>query len=145
MDCHTQNWYGHLINSQRFEMHRDYKACFATEIYLVLDLNKHVVNALTRFRMGLLITDPHKNRYKCLSPPKLTCPLCKTSVETDIHFLLVCSTYEDLRAQLIPPKYFRNPCLFRFVSLMKTQNQEHLRNLAIFIYKAKNRKNTAYG
>ena len=79
-------------------MHRDYKACFATEIYLVLDLNKHVVNALTRFRMGLLITEPHKNRHKCLSLETLLCPMCKISVETDVHFLLVCSAYEDLCA-----------------------------------------------
>ena len=95
--------------------------------------------------MGLSITEPHKNRYKCLSPEKLLCPMCNTTVETAIHFLLVCSAYEDLRAELIPPKHFRNPCLFSFVSLKKTQNQEHLRNLAIFIYRAKRRKETTYG
>ena len=65
------NWYGHLTNSQRFEMYKTYKTCFATEMYLTLDLNKHDVNALTRFRTGLSITEPHKNRYKCLSPEKI--------------------------------------------------------------------------
>ena len=103
-------------------------------ITLAFDLSKRVVNPFTRFRMGLSITEPHKNRYKCLSSEKLLCPMCKTSVETDIHFLLVCSAYEDLRAQSIPPEYFRNPCLFRFVSPRKTHDQEHLRNLAIFFF-----------
>ena len=123
VDCNTRNWYGHLTNSQRFEIYKTYKTCFTTEMYLALDLNKHAVNALNRFRMGLSITEAHKNGYKCLSPKKLLCPMCKTTVESDIHFLLVCSAYEDLRAHLIPPKYLRNPCLFRFVSPMITKVQ----------------------
>ena len=127
VDCNTQSCYGHLTNSQRFEMYRNDKTRYATELYLALDLKekkkkKHLVNALTRFRMSLSITEPHMNRCKCLSPKKLLCPMCKTSVETDVLFLLVCSAYEYLRAQLIPQKYFRHPYLFRFVSLMKTQN-----------------------
>ena len=93
VDCNTQNWYGHLTNSQRFEMYKIYKTCFAIEMYLALDLNKHAVNALIRFRMGLSIKEPHKNGYKCLSLETLLCLMCKTSVETDIHFLLVCSAY----------------------------------------------------
>ena len=93
VDCNTQSCYGHLTNSQRFEMYKIYKTCFAIEMYLALDLNKHAVNALIRFRMGLSIKEPHKNGYKCLSLETLLCPMCKTSVETDIHFLLVCSAY----------------------------------------------------
>ena len=62
VDCNTQNWYGHLTNSQRFEIYKTYKTRFATEMYLALDLKKHVVNALNRFRMGLSITEPQKNK-----------------------------------------------------------------------------------
>ena len=42
-----------------------------------------------------------------------------------------------------PLKYFQNPRLFRSASLTKTQNQEHFRNLAVFIYMAKKRTETA--
>ena len=49
VDCNTRNWYGHLTNSQRFEIYKTYKTCFASEMYLAFDLNKHVVNVVTRF------------------------------------------------------------------------------------------------
>ena len=67
LDYNSQNWHDHLTKSQRFEMYRNYKACFGTEIYLALCHNKHIVNALTGFRMRLSLTQPQKNRYKCLS------------------------------------------------------------------------------
>ena len=70
----------------------------------------------------------------------LKCPLCLSAVDNEIHFVLCCPAFDDLRYEFIEPKYFNNPCEFRLALLLATQNEHALKNLALFVYKAINKR-----
>ena len=58
------------------------------------------------------------------------------------YFLFYAVLFDDLRYEFIEPKYFNNPCEFRLALLLATQNERALKNLALFVYKAFNRRKT---
>ena len=41
----------------------------------------------------------------------------------EVHFVLCCPAFDDLRTQSIPLKYFRHPNLFRLGLLLATQKK----------------------
>ena len=66
----------------------------------------------------------------------MNCPLCNSADEDEVHFVLCCPAFDDLRKQFIPLKYYRHPNLFRLGLLLATQNENILRNLFVYLYKA---------
>ena len=97
---------------------------------------------MTRFRFGMSDIKVHRSRFKLYNVDELKCPLCLTAVENEVHFVLRCPVFEDLRHEFIESKYFNNPCEFRLALLLATQNERSLKNLALFLYKAFSRRKT---
>ena len=58
------------------------------------------------------------------------------TAETEIHFLLMCPMYAEIRQELIAPKYYRTPSMSKFCQLMCSTNGAVIRKLALFIHKA---------
>ena len=56
------------------------------------------------------------------------------------YFLFYAVLFDDLRYEFIEPKYFNNPCDFQLALLLATQNERALKNLALFVCKAYNRR-----
>ena len=46
-----------------------------------------------------------------------------SAVDNEVHFVLCCPSFDDLRYEFIEPKYFNNPCEFRLALLLATQNE----------------------
>ena len=84
----------------------------------------------------------HRSRFKLYNVDELKCPLCVSAVENEVHFVLCCPAFEDLRHEFIELKYFNNPCEFRLALLLATQNERALKNLALFLYKVFSRRKT---
>ena len=89
----------------------------------MLNLNRYIRYALTRFRFG--VSD--------INADELKSPLCLSAVDNEVHFVLYCPAFDDLRYEFIESKYFINPCEFRLALLLATQNERALKNLALCI------------
>ncbi len=50
-----------------------------------------------------------------------------SAVDNEVHFVLCCPSFDDLRYEFIEPKYFNNPCEFRLALLLATQNERALK------------------
>ena len=50
-----------------------------------------------------------------------------SAVDTEVHFVLCCPSFDDLRYEFIEPKCFNNPCEFRLALLLATQNERALK------------------
>ena len=72
---------------------------------------------------------------------ELKYPLCLSALDNEVHFVLCCPAFEDLRHEFIESKYFNNPCKFRLTFLLATQNERALKNL-YNLYKAFSRRKT---
>ena len=79
----------------------------------------------------------HKLRYhKDVTPVHYSCPFCNSDVETEVHFILVCPKYAEIREQYIPKKYITSPSSFKLALLLATTSKVLLLRLAVDIMKA---------
>ena len=120
IDIRWQAWDDHLNTSDRFSLYRQFKTLTGAEPYLMLNLNRHIRYTLTRFRFGVSDIKVHRPRFKVYNADELKCPLCLWAVENEVHFVLCCPAFDDLRYEFIEPKYFNNPCDFRLALLLAT-------------------------
>ena len=142
IDIRWQAWDDHVNTSDRFSLYRQFKTLTGVELYLMLNLNRHLRYILTRFRFGVSDIKVHRSRFKVYNVDDLKCPLCLSAVDYEVHFVLCCPAFDDLRYEFIEPRYFNNPCEFRLALLLATQNERAPKNLALFVYKAFSRRKT---
>ena len=90
-------------NQRTFTVYSTFKSSLSMAPYL--NELKHIKarNFLIRLRLGESPLRTHKPRYrKDATPVDYFCPFCKSDVETEIHFILVCPKYAEIREQYIP-------------------------------------------
>ena len=115
-----------------------FKYSLESEIYLDVILWKRHATALARFRCSNHRLGIECQRGKIARNNRL-CKFCLNlnlrKIEDEYHFLLECQLYEHLRS------YYTlfndiNVSYFSFLSIMKTKNTEHLRQLGSYVYRA---------
>jgi len=129
-------WSVDIASKDRYQLYRSFKSELFLSPYLS-DL-KHVKsrNALIRFRLGVSQLKIHKFRFARANVHNYDCPYCKDILETEIHFVLVCPAYTELRNYYIPHKFFRYPCLQKLSLLLASENKVLLMRLAKFLSEA---------
>jgi len=75
-----------------------------------------------------------RGRYTKIVKESRFCPYCKYIIENEIHFLLVCPLYKDIRKQFIDTKYYTYPCLNKFNALMSCGNEEVVKRTAMYLF-----------
>ena len=141
VDCRWQTWHDHIQNSERFSFYRNFKTTVSCEPYLALDVDRHLKCCMAKFRFGVSDIFVHTNRFQSTGPQMSLCPFCENELEDETHFVLSCPAYNDLRKDLISPKYYNNPCRFRLFILLCRKDHVTLKNVCIFLYKASQRRN----
>eukprot|EP00745_Piridium_sociabile_P012238 TRINITY_DN18996_c0_g2_i5.p1 TRINITY_DN18996_c0_g2~~TRINITY_DN18996_c0_g2_i5.p1 ORF type:complete len:159 (+),score=0.05 TRINITY_DN18996_c0_g2_i5:375-851(+) len=96
VDIRWQHWEDHINTSERFSFYRQFKTLPVVESYIMLDMNRHVRYAMTKFRLGVSDIAVHSSRFS-YDRDKLICPLCKEKVEDEIHFAFCCPNLHNLR------------------------------------------------
>ncbi len=76
-----------------------------------------------------------------LPPEQRTCFHCKNCVEDEIHFVIECPLYDNLRNRHIVTTQALSS-LENFINILSSKNQNILRNLAMFLDKAFEYRNT---
>ena len=125
IDIRWQAWDDHVNTSDRFSLYRQFKSLAGVQPYM-LNLNRYIRYTLTRFTFGVLDIKVHRSRYKVYNVDDLKCPLCLLAVDNEVHFVLCCPAFDDLRYEFTEPKYFNNPCEFWLALLLATQNEHAL-------------------
>ena len=60
------------------------------------------------------------------------CPLCMDNKEDEIHILLQCLVYQDLRIRYLYP--FNEPNNQSFMRIMSNDESSYIENLSLFLY-----------
>ncbi|WP_419585603.1 hypothetical protein, partial [Thiolapillus sp.] len=134
--CRWQEWNSHVQSSDRFSVYRTFCTVHDMKMYLKLNIDRHLKFIMTRFRLGISDIAVHYYRYKRHTDNDLFCPLCGEAQENELHFVLCCPMLSDLREQFIPAKFHKFPSLFRFSLLLASNNENIVRNLSVYLYKA---------
>ena len=85
-----------------------FKETLGTEDYIKLCSPRRKRSLLAQFRMGILPIALETGRFINLAIADRLCVLCNLqAVEDDLHFLCVCSLYNDIRRDMFEN---RGPC-----------------------------------
>ena len=110
-----------------------FKTQYVTESYVNYLLVRKYRNVYARFRSSAHCLAIERGRYTNIVKESRFCPYCKNIIENELHFLLVCPLYKDIREQFIDTKYYTNPCLNTFNVLMSWGNEEVVKRSNVFI------------
>ena len=137
IDCYVQDWRSALSSHSFYEVYATYRDSLEMHSHFRVIPCVQVRKMLTRFRIGTLPLRCNSLNFQEKRTRRNTyCPFCHDQFETELHFLLVCPRYTQLRGQLIARKYYRQPSLFKFTLLMSNTNADVVKRVCMFVVKA---------
>ena len=136
-DQFIQNWYARLTQSSRALFYNTISS-FRFQPYLECFNISKFCQSFSRFRVSSHRLHIEAGRWtRPLSTPisDRKCARCNT-IEDEYHFVMECVMYTDIRKKYIGRKYWFRPSMAKFVDLIKSENENILRNLGTYIHKA---------
>ena len=135
-DTYLQNWQSDLNKSSRALFYRTI-ASFESQFYLDAVTVKKWRVALSRLRvsshrLGIETGRWGRNR---VAITQRKCQLCNI-LEDEYHFIFECPAYNEIRNQYISRYYRIRPNMHKCTELLMTKSKSKIRNLACYIYKA---------
>ena len=130
---YRQEWDNSIGTKELFTVYSTFKSSLSLSPYL--NELKHIKarNFSIRLRLGGSPLRTHKLRScKDATPVDYFCPFCKSGVETEVHFILVCPKYAEIREQYMTKKYFTSRYGFKLALLIATTSKVLLLRLATY-------------
>jgi hypothetical protein len=131
VDCYKQDWWSKLASSERYSTYNTLKSLLQQEQYFNGITIVKFRNSFVKFRLGIADININK-RYQNASKD---CPFCKNVVEDELHFLLYCDKYNELRDKYIS-KHCTNAFMPMLPFLLQNDNKEITRSVAMYIFYA---------
>ena len=126
-----------MLSTDRFAFYSSLKSNLSMSSYL--DELKHVKarNLVARLRLGVSPLKVHKLRFAVgATETDMLCPACLNDTESEVHFVLVCPCYDEIRNYYIAEKYYRHPSLFKLTMLFASEKKIVMLKLASYLLKA---------
>jgi len=140
MERFNQIWLDKICESGRYDVYKMLKKEKAISRYLYVLDRKVFRDVYIRFRLGISDILSHKLRYHAYEADSFKCPICKSSPETDAHFLLICPGYKELRDKYLCTDNGKD-VEANFSCLMTDENSGNIRNVSRFLYHAFKHRN----
>ena len=106
--CDEQVWFTKIwndnsnVNGNKLRLYRNFKKHLVPEHYVLNYMPRHLRSYICKLRCGTLPLVIETGRFN--KPPiplnEKTCPFCYNTVEDEVHFLIDCDIYSDLRLSL---------------------------------------------
>ena len=136
-DVFIQNWHSRIEESSRAVFYRSF-ATFQFQPYLdKVNVSKYI-NVLSKLRMSSHRSEVEAGRW--VKPNRIPlnerkCIFCDV-LEDEFHFVLECSSYNELRKTYISKYFWKRPNMFKFIELINSSNTRCIRRLCTFIFQA---------
>ena len=135
IDVFKQEWFNKISLSGSLTLYKNFKQSFGIENYL------DVLPSKLRIHISKLRLSAHQLRIETgryarnrLERALRLCTICdKSDIEDENHFVLVCPVYDSIRKKYIRPLYSKRPNVFKFITLMQTNQLNILRNLGKYL------------
>ena len=137
-DCAAQEWHAEVEANRRLGTYVRFKFDLNPELYLNCVVGKCFKSAMARFRCSSHSLEIEIGRRTKVEVDDRLCKLCldngKRCVENELHFLLICPSFKNLRLKFLPKMYYQNPCIEMLSILLSSKNITILNGLARYIY-----------
>ena len=129
----NQKWIETIQSSGRYDVYKSFKPFRYKKIYISVLIIKSHQKLLARFRMGMSNIFTDKCRF--LVDESFIWPLCIEEEENELHFLLQCPVYHDLRLKYLHP-FDSPPTEKTFQNLLATEDHCLIQGVSLYIYHA---------
>ena len=141
-DSERSKWYKDMWDNKKLQYYRIHKRHFETAGYTVC-LPRYQRSTMALLRSGCLPLRMETGRWTKPTTPveQRVCPFCPGQIESEIHFLLNCRLYDDLRrqlelqAELVIPGYGNLCTLSKYCCIMENTEKHFINFLGRSIYK----------
>ena len=140
IDEFNVEWSTKLLRSPRFSVYALFKQERCLERYLNVVTLRSFRDVLVKFRVG--ISDIFRHKYRYNNAYTLVCPCCTEADEDEIHVLLQCPVYDDLRTKYLG-KFKDPPNLDTFKKLLSSVDDNHIKQLTCLLYHIMKRRKEA--
>ena len=139
MNVNSVLWKNDVENKPKLRTYVQLKSTFATEKYVLFNLERKEKSLLAQLRFGNLPLRIETGRYVDEKVEDRLCTLCTAgTIEDEIHFIFHCDRYKDIRNSFI--ENVNNSCItFEFMSIVEKLVylfENKARQLAKFVCKA---------
>ena len=98
LNKYVNNWKMQVQNKPKLYLYKTFKVEYKTEDYLKMELNCVERAYLAQLRLGILPIEIETGRYRSVAREERICQICNmNNVEDELHFLLYCTAYENIR------------------------------------------------
>ena len=129
-------------DNRKLLLYREFKHSFCYEQYLDVLKVRKFRHALAQIRSGHHELEIETGRYNDVARVERLCKLCHVETEDEIHFVLKCRVYDDLRIMHLSEKFYKNPNVHKFNILISTHLCDIIQSLAKYIHYALQRRLT---
>lgn len=131
-DQYYQSWHDSLQNSSKGINYSFLKDSICLEKFF-LTLNKYDYLSLVKFRSGNHYLPIEVGRWEGIELNERTCCLCTSnSIGDEMHYLLVCPFFTELRELTIDSYYYTQPNIHKYKHLMTSTHTNTLTKLSRF-------------
>ena len=133
-DTFIQHWHSRLENSTRASFYRVF-ANFELQAYLkCVNIKKYKI-ALTKLRLSSHRLSIETGRWTNIPRENRLCTACNR-LEDEYHLLFECQLYNNIRCNYIKKYYRERPSMFKTVDMLKSENANMLKKLAVYVFNA---------
>ena len=130
--CFQQDWHWKVESDDRFVDYRLLKVDFGICEH-IKKIPAFLRGPFLRLRLGVSGIKCHLNRFQSEENADLVCPFCPSRCEDERHFLFSCPGNDAIRPNCLVQATDRSHLYER---TMAPTNEDHLRSIAWFIFKA---------
>ena len=136
IDIYKQSLITEISSSSKCFMYKHLIDHIDLQTYLKKPIYNQYKKCITRLRLSSHCLSIETGRYKNIPLDRRICPMCKTDVEDEFHFVLKCPAYASLRVKFLKPYYFQRPSVFKLIQLFTSTNTKELCYLGKYIKNA---------
>ena len=136
-DQFVQNWNSRINESSRALFYRNISA-FEIQPYLKIVNVEKFCKSMSRLRVSSHRLAVETGRWQKPNPipyGERICNVCST-LDDEFHFVLECVQFRELRIKYIPKFFWERPNMFKFIDLMKSSNENTVKDLSMFVHYA---------
>ncbi len=93
-DFAAEKWKLSLLSKPKLRTYKLFKTDLVPESYVNCCMSRFKRSIFAKFRCGILPLQLEVGRFRGQTVEQRVCPLCKTDVESEIHFLFECPVYD---------------------------------------------------
>ncbi|XP_069141192.1 uncharacterized protein [Argopecten irradians] len=123
--------------SPKCEIYKHLVDNFEIQFYLKKPLNSKTKQILSKYRMQAHSLQIEAGRYNAVPRGDRLCTVCdKNDVEDEMHFVLLCPAYSELRKKFIKTYYHKHPSVYKLIMLFSSKNVKSLNLLGKYLIQA---------